>query len=113
MKKFLITAVAAVMASAVCSAENTSEKPEGWGDTVVETYPTTTAVFYGSGIDLSRKWNICTGNTDGGVEVHFKQEIKPVQNCPGEYVVVRRYTYPDGTLIKQSLQRLSEGSVPI
>lgn len=69
-------------------------------------YPTTKAVFYGERVDISRKWNICVGRTDGGVEVHLTQVIKPIENRPGEYVVVRQYRYADGTFIKQSLKRL-------
>lgn len=69
-------------------------------------FPETKAVFYGSEIDLSRKWNICTGNTDGGVEVHLSETVHPLENCPGEYVMVRKYTFPDGKIITQRLRRL-------
>ncbi|MDE6490352.1 MAG: hypothetical protein K2L49_04250 [Muribaculaceae bacterium] len=91
-----------------------SKKPVSWGDTNFVEYPTTHAVFYGSDIDLDKEWNICTGSTDGGVEVHMTQQILPIQNCPGEYVVVRTYTDKDGKLIKRTILRLSSyGSVPI
>lgn len=104
-----------IIASVVgCSAGETSSKPATWGNIPFINYPTTKFVFYGSGIDLDREWNICTGNTDGGVEVHLTQQILPIQNCPGEYVVVRTYTTPDGKLIKRSLRRLADyGSVPV
>lgn len=116
IKKIFTVAFMACSFAYAIGAENEESKvvkPEAWGDVEMVTYPKTVATFYGSGVDVTRKWNICTGSTDGGVVVNMKQEILPIQNCPGDYVVVRRYTYPDGTLIKQSLQRLSNGSVPI
>lgn len=114
MKKFIISAATLIASVVVCSANETVSKPVGWGDVPFVKYPTTQMVFYGSGIDLNRNWNICIGNTDGGVEVHLTQQILPIQNCPGEYVVVRTYTTPDGKLIKRSLRRLSDyGSVPV
>lgn len=91
----------------------TNEHPAGWGNTPVVKYPTTKAIFYGSGIDTGKEWNICTGATDGGVEVHMLQKILPIQNCPGDYVVVRVYTLPDGTVVKRQIRRLSNGPVPV
>jgi hypothetical protein len=82
-------------------------KPEAWGDTQFINYPTTQCTFYGSQIDASKDWNICVGDTDGGVVVHMTQDILPIQNNPGKYVVVRKYTLPDGSLIKQSIKRLN------
>ena len=116
-----LTLLCAMALSATCNAATcndgcpagTNENPAGWGDTPVVKYPLTEAVFYGSGIDTSREWNICTGSTEGNVEVHMRQEILPVQYCPGEYVVVRVYMLPDGTVVKREIKRLSDGPVPI
>lgn len=84
------------------------------GDRAEIIYPTTKAVFYGSTIDFDGSRNPCRGSTDGGAEVHLTQQIKPIENCPGDYAVVRHYTLADGTLLKQSISRLSRlGSVPI
>ncbi len=106
----------ALSAHSLASADETTvkpAKPEAWGGTPYVIYPTTKAIFYGSGIDLTKDYNICTGSTDGGVEVHMTQQILPIQHCPGDYVVVRKYTYADGTFIKQTLRRLSDGPVRI
>lgn len=111
MKIAISTLVLSVFLSTHLSA---AEKPTSWGDHRFIEYPTTETIFYGSGIDVNKDWNICVGATDGGVEVHLRQQILPIQNCPGEYVVVRTHTDRDGKLIKRSTRRLSDyGSVPI
>jgi hypothetical protein len=98
---------AMVGALLLTNAATGASKPEAWGDTQFINYPTTQCTFYGSQIDASKDWNICVGDTDGGVVVHMTQDILPIQNNPGKYVVVRKYTLPDGSLIKQSIKRLN------
>lgn len=110
MKK-LILAVA-LLAPAAVHSETSHASTESRGDTTHIEYSVTKAIFYGSSIDLSREWNPCVGPVDGGVEVHMTQQILPIKNCPGQYVVVRDYTLPDGTLLKHTVRRLS-GSVPV
>lgn len=114
MKRIMLSTAMLAMSLLGIHANENANKPESWGNTPFVIYPTTKATFFGSGIDLSKDWNICTGSTNGGVEVHLIQQILPIQNCPGEYVVVRTYTTPDGKLLKRSLRRLSDyGSVPV
>lgn len=103
----------ALLFVAIAGHSEKVKKPESWGDIRFVRYPTTKAIFYGSGIDLSKDWNICTGDTDGGVEVHMVQKILPIENCPGEYVVIRVYRDKDGNFLKKSVRRLSDGPVPI
>jgi hypothetical protein len=94
-----------VGAMLLTNAAKGATKPETWGDCQFVNYPTTQCIFYGSDIDTTQDWNICVGDTDGGVEVHMTQQILPIQNSPGHYVIVRRYTTPDGSLIKQTIKR--------
>lgn len=110
--------IALVLLLAACAAApalRAAEKPQAGEEKIrCADYHVTRAVFYGSGIDTSRRWNICTGATDGGVEVHMTQHIVPIRNCPGEYAVVRKYTDKGGALIKYSVRRLKDcGSVSI
>lgn len=70
MKIAISTLVLSVFLSTHLSA---AEKPTSWGDHRFIEYPTTETIFYGSGIDVNKDWNICVGATDGGVEVHLRQ----------------------------------------
>lgn len=109
MKKYLLSLLFLALSSPVIIAGRKALPAEA-----AVKYPVTTAIFYGSGIDTSREWNICTGATDGGVVITMVQRILPIQNCKGDYVVVRTYTDQSGRVVKRSLRRLSSGgAVPV